>query len=75
MTNRHSGYVVVLEKDIREDDAESIINAIRMVKGVLDVKPVIGGADVLIAQVRAESAFRDKLVDTFFPQARGSKND
>jgi hypothetical protein len=35
MTDRHAGYVVVLERDIREDDAEVILSAIGMVKGVL----------------------------------------
>ena len=29
MTDRHAGYVVTLNEDIREDDAEAIINAIR----------------------------------------------
>lgn len=38
MTDRIKGVHVVFEKDIREDDAESIINAIRMVKGVSSVK-------------------------------------
>lgn len=33
MTDRHAGYIVTLAADIREDDAEHIINAIRMVKG------------------------------------------
>ena len=35
MTDRHCGYIITLENDIREDDAEATINALRMIKGVL----------------------------------------
>lgn len=42
MTDRHMGYVVVLDHNIREDDAESTVEAIRHIKGVLGVSPVIG---------------------------------
>lgn len=44
MTDRHAGYVVTLDRDIREDDAEAVLNAIRMVKGVASVTPVDGDA-------------------------------
>lgn len=40
MTKRHSGYIVVLEEVLREDDAEETLKAIRMIKGVLAVSPV-----------------------------------
>lgn len=41
MTDRHAGYLITLEEDVRSDDAESIINALRMVKGVLHVEPIV----------------------------------
>jgi hypothetical protein len=41
MTDRLKGFVVVLEEDLPEDDAEPVLSAIRMVKGVVSVKPVI----------------------------------
>ena len=34
MTNRLKGILVTLETDIREDDAESILNAIKMIKRI-----------------------------------------
>lgn len=40
MTDRHSGYLVTLARDMREDDAEAIITALRMVRGVESVTPV-----------------------------------
>lgn len=35
MTDRLKGFIVTLTTDIREDDAESIVQAIKMIKGVL----------------------------------------
>jgi hypothetical protein len=42
VTDRHCGYVVALDHDVREDDAAVIIAAIKMIKGVVDVRPVVG---------------------------------
>lgn len=61
MTDRHSGYVVVLDKDIREDDAEAVITALKMIKGVVGVKPVISGIELEIAQARVDREWRAKL--------------
>lgn len=41
MTDRLKGLVVTFENDTREDDAQGIINAIYMVKGVVNVSEVI----------------------------------
>ena len=37
MTDRLKGLTVTLEPNIREDDAQAIIDAIKMIKGVSDV--------------------------------------
>lgn len=63
MTDRHSGYLVVLDHDIREDDAEHIIHAIRMVKGVLNVQPIVGDSRLGIAQERRDDQWREALRD------------
>jgi len=39
MTDRLKGCIVAFEKDIREDDAEFILNAIKMIKFVKSVEP------------------------------------
>jgi hypothetical protein len=41
MTDRHAAFVVVLEQDLREDDAAAIRRALEMVKGVAAVRPVL----------------------------------
>lgn len=58
MTERHAGYLVVLDHDFREDDAEAIVHALSMVKGVLSVEPVsdVVGVQLATARVRAEMA-------------------
>jgi hypothetical protein len=61
MTDRHAGYVVTLSEDVREDDAEAIINAIRMIRGVVDVAPVLGGVDMQIAEARVNGRWRDRI--------------
>lgn len=39
MTDRYNHITVVLEKEMREDDAETVLKAISMIKGVLIVTP------------------------------------
>jgi len=63
MTDRHSGYIVVLAADVREDDAEEgVLNAIRMIKGVASVKPVTADAGAgAIASMRRDREWSDAL--------------
>ena len=41
MTDRITAYLVTLDEPIREDDAEPTLAAIRQIKGVASVKPVV----------------------------------
>lgn len=63
MTTRHSGYLVTLDQNYRDDDAEPILTALRMVKGVIDVRPVeqAGAFEPEILRVRLETA--EKLIE------------
>lgn len=61
MTDRHSGYVVTLAEDIRSDDAEAILHAIRMVKGVLTVKPIVSDYTQSMAEDRARHELEMRL--------------
>jgi hypothetical protein len=62
MTDRHAGYLVTLAEDWREDDAEHVINALRMVRGVADVTPIVADYALHIAKVRANDAWRERIV-------------
>lgn len=57
MTDRIHSFTVILENNIREDDAQATINAIKQLKGVLDVK---GNTDI-VAVATAEARVRGEL--------------
>jgi hypothetical protein len=62
MTDRVKGYVVTLDGTYREDDAEAILNAIRMVKGVRRVEPVPSrGVDDAIVRSRVLLEIREAV--------------
>jgi len=54
--------VVTLEQDIREEDAELVINALKMVKGVVGVEPVEASAETLLAETRARVDLHNRLI-------------
>ena len=51
----------MLKKDIRDDDAEAIVNAIMMVKGVAKVVPIVSEAGQAIAEMREREKLRELL--------------
>ena len=66
MTDRHAGYWVVLEDDIREDDAEHVVNALRMVKGVAAVEPRMSSFEDAMVRERRDSSWRSALRELAF---------
>ena len=63
MTERIKGLTVLLETDKRDDDAEYIINAIRMIKGVVSVNAHIADTDYYLAVETARRELTNKLRD------------
>lgn len=61
MTDRVKGFVVTLEKDIRIDDVEPLMQAIRFMRGVANVEPSISNTDDAINQSRIKSELREKM--------------
>jgi hypothetical protein len=61
MTDRYNYLTVALEKNIRADDAQPLINAIAMLRGVLQVEPNIADSEAWLAEVRVRQEFTDKL--------------
>ncbi len=61
MTDRLNGVLVIFDRDIREDDAEAVINAIRCLKYVLRVKPNVSNITDTIALTRARAELQAKL--------------
>ncbi|MCK9416466.1 hypothetical protein M0Q97_07400 [Candidatus Dojkabacteria bacterium] len=61
MTDRVKGFTVTLDQDYRIDDVETILNAIRMIKGVVHVEPSIVDIDDQMNQARVKYELRDKF--------------
>ena len=63
MTDRINGVFVTLEDDIRIDDAEYLLNALRMVKGVIDVSPNVSDSMNHVAKIRAKTELTNAMLD------------
>jgi len=63
MTDRIKGFYVMLDKDYRDDDVETIKNAILMIKGVISVKESIVDSDDHINRERIRQELIQKLWD------------
>lgn len=61
MTDRVKGFTVTLEKEIRTDDFEWILNAVKMIKGVQEVEPVINDGSEYITLMKRDREIREKL--------------
>ena len=63
MTDRLKGVTVAFDEDIREDDAESIINAILALKHVQHVTTLLTGVDDWINRQRIRHELAEKLLE------------
>lgn len=70
MTDRFLTVTVVLEKETREDDAEPILNAIRMIKGVLSAKGNVLDLTQYAAMTHARYELGEKLIDVVYPDRK-----
>ena len=62
MTDRLKGVWVAFEQDFREDDAESIIDAISCLRGVADVTPCLSGSDDWMNRQRIKTEIAEKFL-------------
>jgi ATP sulfurylase len=67
MTDRLKGVIVTFQNDVREDDAEAILNAIRMIKGVLSAKPLVSDVNQHMAEQRVRQELGEKLWKVIYP--------
>lgn len=70
MTDRYNTLTVVLEKDIREDDAEHLLIAIHCLKGVLSVRGNVADATAYMAEERAKYVWREKLLELAYTERK-----
>lgn len=65
MTDRVKGVTVSLEKDVRTDDIEPILNAIRQIRGVGDVAIVHARMDDWLARSRVRSELAKDFTELY----------
>jgi hypothetical protein len=53
--------IVTFDRNMRDDDAEPTIAALRQIKGVLSVEPVISDVNLRMAEERVRQDLRAKL--------------
>lgn len=65
MTDRLNGVWVAFDRDIRTDDAEMVINAIRCIRGVCAVEPNVTEVSDYLARARVREELGTKVLDLF----------
>lgn len=71
MTDRYDAFVVEMESDIREDDAERLIEVLRHLKGVANVVPHVVGWEALMQRDRVRLEVEEKLLHAVRDILRG----
>lgn len=67
MTDRVSAFIVTLDQDIRVDDMEFILNAVRALRHVQSVKPFVATWESHVAEERVRKDLGEKLLKVIYP--------
>jgi hypothetical protein len=63
VTDRVNMLMVALEHDIREDDVQGLVNAIKQLRGVLTVDMNVANSSDWLAEVRVKAKLQAKLFE------------
>jgi hypothetical protein len=72
MTDRIHAFTVVLDKDIREDDVQPILDAIKCIKCVASVTPIVANFEDHMARERVRQEWAMKFLE-FYKELAGIK--
>ncbi len=61
MSDRVKGFIITLEKDVRLDDVELLMQTIRYMRGVANVEPSLVDSSDWINQKRVKTELREKM--------------
>lgn len=67
MSDRHHAYTVVLEKELKDEDSEGILEAIRHLRGVMQVIPHVADHSFYTAKEQAKFELRCEMLDVIMP--------
>lgn len=74
MTDRHYAYIVTLDHDIREDDAQPLLEAIGCIKHVISVQPLVADHAIHSAEDRAKHKYLMAMYDAIREVFEGKKS-
>ena len=67
MSDRHFAFTVCLDREYKDEDAELIASAIRMVKGVMSVEAHVADVPLYYAKESARQELAAKLLAVLHP--------
>lgn len=67
MSDRYIALTVLLEKPIKDEDAEQLIQAIMQLRGVMDVTPVVQDVQTLWIEQKIRNEIGEKLMKVLYP--------
>ncbi len=73
MTDRIKGVLITFENDIRDDQAQPIIEALKMIKGVSIVKPYITGIEDYMSYEKGYLDARKQMFDLLKKEPNNQK--
>jgi len=68
MSDSYHSLTVVLAGDIKDENCESLIEAIKQLRGVISVTPIVANFDSHMAEERARRELTNKLWDVIYPK-------
>lgn len=72
MTDRINALVVTFDEAIREDDAQRYIELFKVIRGVIDVRPVMRDMDAHIAREQARAELGKRVIEAVYPERKQS---
>lgn len=68
MTDRIHSITLILEKDVRVDDAERLLELCQQFKQVIEVVPNVSDGSSVMAEARARQELGQKIIDVIYPK-------
>lgn len=70
MTDRIHSITLVLDQDMREDDARALLTAVCMFKGVINASANVADIALYTAEARARHEYGQRLLAVVYPGAK-----
>lgn len=73
MSDLHHSYTVVLAKELKDEDSDAVIEAIKMIRGVADVIPHVVDSRFYVGREQARRELSTQLFDMLAEKTDGKR--